>query len=163
MVESFTTGQLEITVERDGAETRAVLVGQLDETAALAEFGARMDGRLVLDLEKVSFVNSVGVREWIRLLRALDRSGVAVRLRRCSEAMVHQMNMIVEAKGAATVESFFAPYVCEGCGHEASMCVDVAANAAALRAQALPPASCPDCRRPMELNEVPARYLLFLD
>jgi hypothetical protein len=163
MVELFTTGQMEIRVSRDGGETRAVMVGQLDERARLGEFAEQIDGDLVLDLEKVSFVNSVGVREWIRMMRALARREVRLRLRRCSEAIVHQMNMIVEAKGNAAVESFFAPYVCEGCGHEASMCVDAVANAAILKDQNVPEIACPECRKPMTLNDLPARYLLFLD
>ena len=48
-----------------------VLAGSLDETAELTDLRRRAPaGKLVLDLAGVSFINSLGVRDWIRMQAA---------------------------------------------------------------------------------------------
>jgi len=163
MTEHLSSGRLEIDVSVFGAEHRVSLQGQIDERTNLDDLAVRLERRVIMDLEKVSFINSVGVREWIRMLRSLEDRGVFVRMKRCSEAMIHQMNMIVEAKGNAEVESFFAPYLCESCGYEGSMCLDVGENATQFRAGEAPLLPCPECNGSMEFNEIPERYFLFLE
>ena len=158
----FTTGRLEVELSSAGKESRVELAGQLDERADLARVVEKIDGAVVFDLAAVSFINSIGVREWVRLLRQLHEKGVRVTLRRCSEAMVHQMNMIVETVAHTRVESFFVPYMCDACGAEASMCVDVEPHLALLRSMQAPPQTCPECAGKMSFSEIPARYLLFV-
>jgi anti-anti-sigma regulatory factor len=161
--EVVTTGRLQIEYTSAGSETRVVMRGQIDERTQLVTFADRLADHAVMDLEAVSFINSVGVREWIRFMRNLAQRGVRVTLRRCSEAMIQQMNMIVEVQTGADVESFFAPYECESCGCEASMCLHVNENLAALRSGKAPTMACPECTGTMEFNEIPERYLLFLE
>ncbi len=163
MSDHLSSGRLEIDVAVFGAENRVNLVGQVDERTQLDDLAKKLDRVVVMDLEKVSFINSVGVREWIRMLRSLEERGVELRMKRCSEAMVHQMNMIVEAKGRAQVESFFAPYLCEDCGYEGSMCLDVAESLPLFRKMDAPTLPCPECNGTMEFNEIPERYFLFLE
>ncbi len=158
----FTTGRLEVELSSAGKESRVELAGQLDERADLAKVVEKIDGSVVFDLASVSFINSIGVREWVRLLRTLHDKNVRVSLRRCSEAMVHQMNMIVETVAHTKVESFFVPYLCDACGAEASMCIDVDANLGSLRNMQAPPQKCPECGGKMSFAEIPARYLLFV-
>ena len=69
--------------------------GAIDEAAALHEMvGRAYGGRLVLDLAGVTFINSLGVRDWIRMQSAAQQAGLAVELRRVAEPLVHQLNMI---------------------------------------------------------------------
>ncbi len=158
----FTTGRLEVALSSSGQEHHVVLSGQLDERADLGQVADKLSGTVVLDLEHVSFINSIGVREWIRLLRALHEKGVRTTLRRCSEAMVHQMNMIVETVTHARVESFYVPYMCDACGGEASMCLEMEPHLAALKKLEPPVQVCPECSGKMTFSEIPARYLLFV-
>jgi anti-anti-sigma regulatory factor len=158
----FTTGRLEVDLSNAGRDSRIQLTGQLDERADLVRIVEQLEGAVTFDLSSVSFINSIGVREWVRLLRALHEKNVRVSLRRCSEAMVHQMNMIVETVANAHVESFFVPYMCDACGAEASMCIDVEANLGTLRRMEAPPQKCPECAGNMAFSEIPARYLLFV-
>jgi len=158
----FTTGRLEVDMSSSGRESRVELSGQLDERADLGLVVEKVDGTVVFDLASVSFINSIGVREWIRLLRQLHDKNVRVSLRRCSEAMVHQMNMIVETVANARVESFFVPYMCDQCGAEASMCIEVETHLPALRNMQAPSQKCPECGGKMTFSEIPARYLLFV-
>ncbi|HEY5926629.1 MAG TPA: STAS domain-containing protein [Kofleriaceae bacterium] len=144
----------------DGA---LMLAGAIDETAGLMELLARASGgRLVLDLGGVTFINSLGVRDWIRMQTAASQQGIHIELRRVAEVIIHQLNMIIATRGTARVTSFFAPYACDRCGREESLLIDAVAHAQQL-AQLLPPAmTCPECGGPMAFNDFPERYFSFL-
>lgn len=152
---------LEIT-RLDGAGSYA-LAGSIDETARLDHLAANTPGRLELDLGQVRHINSVGVREWIRLLLACEAGGIAVVVHRAPEVMVQQMNMIVEAKGAAHVRSFFAPYQCESCDHDDSILLDCVVHGGDLASRRAPAVACRRCGSPMAFDDFPDTYFLFLD
>lgn len=152
-------GRMTITDHGDAL----ALAGSLDETSALHDLlGRARDGRLVLDLAAVTFINSLGVRDWIRMQLAATRDGLAVELRRVSEPMVHQLNMIVATRGTAAVTSFFAPYACDACGREESLLLDAVAHHDRLAALDPPPMPCPECGSAMAFNDFPERYFSFL-
>jgi hypothetical protein len=139
------------------------LTGVIDETARLGDLiAAATAGRLHLDLAGVRFINSLGVREWIRFLAGATAAGVAVDLAQVSEPMIQQLNMIVAARGRARVVSFFAPYACDACGREESLVIELEPNRAGLLAGNAPPAPCPECGATMAFNDFPQRYFLFL-
>jgi anti-anti-sigma regulatory factor len=137
--------------------------GAIDETAGLPDLVDRaQDGRLALDLAGVTFINSLGVRDWIRMQAAAQRAGVALELRRVAEPLVHQLNLIIATRGAARVTSFFAPYACDGCGREDSLLVDAVAHAGPLSRLEPPSMPCPECGATMAFNDFPERYFSFL-
>jgi anti-anti-sigma regulatory factor len=139
------------------------LAGAIDETAALHDLLTRArDGRLALDLAAVTFINSLGVRDWIRMQAAAQKSGLEVELRRVAEPIVHQLNMIIATRGAARITSFFAPYACDACGREESLLVDAIAHRERLTRLDPPPMSCPECGAQMAFNDFPERYFSFL-
>ena len=145
----------------DGAQI--VLAGSLDESANLVELVARArGGALVLDLAGVTFINSLGVRDWIRMQATAQSNNLHVELRRVSEPIVHQLNMIIATRGSAVVSSFFAPYACDSCGREDSLLVDAVANAQLLAALEPPAMTCPECGARMAFNDFPERYFSFL-
>jgi len=147
-------------------ETRGdvlVLSGAIDETSGLLDLiGRASDGNLVLDLAAVSFINSLGVRDWIRMQAAATKAGISVELRRVSEPVVHQLNMIIATRGTGSVVSFYAPYACDACGREESLLVDAVANHDALTRMDAPPMPCPECGAQMAFNDFPERYFSFL-
>ena len=142
------------------------LTGALDETARLVELvtdpAAARRSRLILDLGGVTFINSLGVRDWIRMQTTAQRAGVVIELRRVAEPLVHQLNMIVATRAASQVVSFFAPYTCDSCGREDSLLIDAVAHAGELAAQRPPVMACRECGGPMEFNDFPERYFSFL-
>lgn len=139
------------------------LAGSIDESANLLELlGRARTGRLVLDLAGVTFINSLGVRDWIRMQASAIQQGLAVELRRVAEPLVHQLNMIIATRGNARVVSFFAPYACDACGKEDSLLVDAVANAERLARLEPPPMVCPECGAQMAFNDFPERYFSFL-
>jgi anti-anti-sigma regulatory factor len=140
-----------------------MLSGAIDETAGLMDLlGKAQNGTLALDLGGVTFINSLGVRDWIRFQAAATQQHVQIELRRVAEVVIHQLNMIIATRGTARVASFFAPYACDRCGREESLIVDAVANAAALAQLAPPPMTCPECGGPMAFNDFPERYFSFL-
>jgi anti-anti-sigma regulatory factor len=153
---------MNVTVNAHGREHLIDIDGQIDERAQLVPLAEQVTERVVIDLERVSFINSVGVREWIRFLRALADKHVGVTLRRCSEAMVNQLNMIVDTSQGAVIESFFAPYACAGCGRETSILLEMSAHRVELARLEAPEHPCPGCNGRMQLGELPQRYLLFV-
>jgi anti-anti-sigma regulatory factor len=140
-----------------------VLSGAIDETAGLMDLlGRAENGSLVLDLAGVTFINSLGVRDWIRMQAQATQRGVKMELRRVAEVLIHQLNMIIATRGTARVTSFFAPYACDRCGREESLVVDAVANAAQLAQLQPPPMTCPECGGQMAFNDFPERYFSFL-
>jgi anti-anti-sigma regulatory factor len=153
-------GRMTVVTERDG---HLVIGGALDETSGLLDLLARAaNQKLVLDLAGVTFINSLGVRDWIRMQAAATKAGVHVEMRQVSEPVVHQLNMIVATRGTGAVTSFFAPYACDACGREESRLVDAVANADALVRMEAPPMACPECGQPMAFNDFPERFFSFL-
>jgi len=156
---SETRGRTSIESRGDTVAIR----GTIDETAELPGLIDRaQDGRLVLDLGGVVFIHALGVRDWIRMLTAARRTGTDVELRRVAEPLVNLLNMVTVTRGAARVTSFFAPYACDACGHEASLVIDAVAHALQLVHLEAPAMACPSCRAPMALNDFPERYFSFL-
>jgi ssDNA-binding Zn-finger/Zn-ribbon topoisomerase 1 len=102
----------------------------------------------VLVPEAVTFVNSVGLREWIRFLRALREGGHPVTLERVADVLMTQMNLIGELRGL-DVASFHAQYECPTCRNEDQPLVDAT----------LPTVPCKECGSPMQLADFPERYL----
>ena len=148
------TGQLEVEI----AGARAVLRGRLDDTCQLGELASRLPaGDVVLDTAGVTFVNSIGLREWARLLRTLRGRGTVV-LDAVSDVLITQMNLISEFHGV-TITSFHAAYVCPACGCESAPRIDAALHADALRALQAPAMPCPECGAATDLADYPERYL----
>ncbi len=154
-----TRGRMTITDQGDAL----ILAGAIDEAAALHELPQRArNGHLVLDLAAITFINSLGVRDWIRMQASAQKGHLAVELRRVAEPLVHQLNMIIATRGSATVTSFFAPYMCDACGREESLLIDAIANADRLIKLDPPPMTCPECKSQMAFNDFPERYFSFL-
>jgi eukaryotic-like serine/threonine-protein kinase len=139
------------------------LGGSIDETAQVIELVARArGGKLVLDMSAVAFINSLGVRDWIRMQAAMTSANVELELRRVSEPVVHQLNMIIATRGTSAITSFYAPYACDACGREDSLLIDAVAHHDKLVRLEAPPMTCPECGAQMEFNDFPERYFSFV-
>ncbi len=148
-------GRLEVTI----VGARVTLSGRIDDASPLGELAAQIPtGDVVVDTSDVTFVNSIGMREWVRLLRVLRDRGT-VTLERVADVLITQMNMIPELGGSVKIASFHAQYLCPGCGGEGTPLVDAVANLDALRQLKAPKLPCPECAAQMELADFPERYL----
>lgn len=140
------------------APGRLVLAGRIDDASPLGELAPQVPaGDIAIDTAGVTFINSIGMREWMRLVRALRDQGT-VTFERVADVLVTQMNLRPEFHGAK-VTSFHAQYVCPACGAEAALLVDVGMYAEQLRRMQAPKLPCPECGNPMDLADFPERYL----
>jgi anti-anti-sigma regulatory factor len=146
-----------------GPPGHVALVGVINEDAQLlALLDHDSDGRLVVDLARVRFINSLGVRDWIRLVAHALRRKILLELVQVSEPLVQQFNMIVATRAGVAVRSFYAPFACDPCDREDSICIEVAPNLSALQQLQPPAVVCPVCGGPMAFNDFPERYFAFL-
>jgi anti-anti-sigma regulatory factor len=145
-----------LSVRLDGA--RLTLAGRIDDTAQLGELAARLPaGDVAIDTDDVTFVNSVGLRELVRLVRALR--GRRIAFERVADVLITQVNLVPELARALTVVSFHAQYACGKCGAEHAPLVDVATHAQLLHLGVAPKLPCPECGAPSEIADFPERYL----
>lgn len=93
------------------------LKGNIDEDANFA--AATVQGNAVtVDLEGVTAINSVGIREWIKWTKTLP-SGCKMTVRNCPKIVVDQINMVLGfLPPGSKVESFFVPYYSDASGNE---------------------------------------------
>jgi hypothetical protein len=139
------------------------LTGVIDENAQLVRLVEHArEWNLVLDLGGITFVNSLGIREWIRFQQAAAAASIRVELRRVAEPIVHQLNIMPAARGVSLVTSFFTPYVCGGCDGEHAMLLDVRTHSADIANKRAPKMKCPECKHEMEVVDPPELYFMFL-
>lgn len=151
---------MQLQATRDG---QLALAGSIDETARLVDLlGHARDHALALDLAEITFINSLGVRDWIRMQQVATERGIRIELQRVAEVLVHQLNMIIATRGTAEVSSFFAPFACDACGREESLLIDAVALRPQLARLEPPAKTCPECSAQMAFNDFPERYFSFL-
>ncbi|MEO8845561.1 MAG: hypothetical protein ABI591_16815 [Kofleriaceae bacterium] len=139
--------------------SRIALEGSIDDTAnVLAVLDHAKNHQLALDLGGVRFINSIGVREWIRMLAAAAKQKTAIALHRVAVVVVHQMNLVPAARGGQ-VNSFMAPYICEECDAEREFELTPAEAKAGPKE---PPQQCVECKSGMVLRDPCAIYFAFL-
>ncbi|HEX4422726.1 MAG TPA: hypothetical protein VH165_32650 [Kofleriaceae bacterium] len=156
---AFRIGRVDVRVDVDPSGARAVLAGRLDDTGPLGELVAQLPpGDVTIDTSGILFVNSIGMREWVRLLRALRDRG-QVTLEGLADVLMVHMNVLAECRGLARISSFHASYVCQACGYEGPMVIDAVAHEAELRELRPPKLPCSECGAPAELADFPERYL----
>ena len=146
--------------ERPGFTT-VEFTGEIDENADFAELRRRLKGNVVFHLAEVRRINSCGVREWVNFVRDLP-SVTELTFTHCSPAIVTQLNMIYNFRGAAMVRSFYAPYVCENCNIEEEKLLDVDTYFAGGTVGDPPEFTCEKCSEPLQFDDLPERYLSFL-
>lgn len=156
--------RLAVSVIAQGPRTLVALAGRLDEQAVGLSTVAQISTReVVINLGGITFINSLGVREWVRALRTLLARHADVTLAQVSAVLVPQMNMVREMSAGTKISSFEAPYSCPKCGHEGPMLIEVGAHGDLLRRTAAPALPCPECKGTMSCDEIPAHYFMFLE
>lgn len=138
----------------------ASLQGSVDENTNFTALASELKGisALRFDLSGVSRINSCGVRDWVNFIRTFP-STVRLELDKCSPVVVTQVNLISNFAGNAKILSVNAPFVCEACGHERELTVDVREG----RRPTFEVGACPSCKK-MEwiFDDVEESYFSFL-
>lgn len=146
-------------IEARGGNVCAVLKGEITEEADLRPLADTRADVLILDLEAISRVNSCGVREWVAFVRACNQGGMRLTVRKCSPAVVAQLNTISNFVGVnGVVESVYAPYFCGECSTDQLVLLELRPGVSCEVKEELP---CPHCGGKMEFDDLPETYLQF--
>jgi len=153
---------LTATVEqRKSGASVLKLAGALDERSELPDLADKIGagGRLLINLSGVERVSSIGARDWVAWLAALDARGVKPALVQCSPQIVAQMNLVKEFASTAFVKSFQVPYRCEDCAKYVLQVINLSEMEG--RPSKAPTQPCEACGKPMSFTE-DATYFAFV-
>ena len=156
-------GQLHVEITESQKEVEYRFRGDVDENFRQKEFPRIKKERIIFHLEDVKNFNSIGLREWIFLLRDVSAMGHLV-FRRCSVTIVDQINMVPDSRGNGEIESFFAPYYCSHCEVKAvDRIVKVSEFLREVTAKQAPNFKCDSCGHPLEFDALEDSYFSFAD
>ena len=161
MVAQAEASSLSWRIHQDTGVSTVRFQGEIDETADFSELTAWLSGIVEFHLEGVTHINSIGAREWIRLVRSLP-AVTELYLANCSMAVVAQLNVISNFRGQGEVRSFYAPYVCGGCGIEVAKLINIKICFPDPKTRHPPTFTCDSCGHPLDFDEVPEHYMAFL-
>ncbi|MCM2279790.1 MAG: hypothetical protein NDJ89_17080 [Oligoflexia bacterium] len=145
------------------------LEGDLDENSELKKVSdycvaVRKEARsLTLDLGRIHYVNSPGIRAWIQFISRIQAQFESCSFRLLSESFLHLANQLPEMLGRPenAVESFELPYYCSSCDSRVLVrlgCEDVRSGTGFE-----PPArKCGTCGEPLLMDEIEQDYFRFL-
>lgn len=144
-----------------GSATVLVISGDLNEDANFSSDSVAAGQPIVLDLEGVTSINSVGIREWIKWIKTLPESP-PLTVRKCPKIVIDQVNMIAGFLPVKTIiESFFVPYFSETTNNEKMVLFEKDKHFTG--AELTPPESVnDDAGNPMEMDVIAAKYFKFL-
>ncbi len=142
--------------------------GPIGETTTL--FTMPMGGlkEVLLDMNEVTFINSIGIKHWIIWTVKIPAECI-VRMQNCPFVIGTQASIVVGfTKPNMKIESMKVPYACDSCGTEhlylANMGKDYFYAVGDTPAQLLLPESmpCPKCKGPMEQDFIVEKTFKFL-
>lgn len=103
---------------RTGAQLSVSLEGAIGESTPLFTLPLEGTKEITLDLGKVTYINSIGVRQWIIWTLKIPRD-CTVKMMDCPFVFASQASMVVGfLTKNMTIESLRLPYACESCGFE---------------------------------------------
>lgn len=153
--------QFQIEKKMQGATLVVGVKGSVDEDAVLNNVGFDGASEVVLDLDKITSINSCGIREWIKWLKTAPPTAKVV-YRNCPKIIVDQINMVAGfLPENGTVESFYVPYFNEDAGTEKMVLFRKGTEFG--DGDVKPPSDVKDdSGQPMEMDVIEAKYFKFL-
>lgn len=154
-------GQFQASKQKEGDRLVISLSGSIDEDAVLLNVNFESCKEVVLNLEKITAINSCGIREWIKWLKAEGTSSV-ITFKNCPKIIVDQINMVAGfLPSNAVVESFYVPYFNEESGNEKMILFNKGKEFT--DAGVKPPDEVKDTNGShMEMDVIEAKYFKFL-
>ncbi len=161
MADKISFANLTIEIAQSDLEVVYRFNGDVDENFRQQDVPRIKRPSIILELEGVRNFNSVGIREWIYMIRDICALG-SVKFRRCSVTMIDQINMVPDSLGSGTIESLYAPYFCETDG-ETSQLIGVKDHLAMIMNRQAPEFKCDKCSQKLVFDALEESYFLFAD
>lgn len=102
----------------NGSTIEIALEGPISEKTSLFDLAIQNYKDIKLNMSKVTFINSIGVKNWIMWTCRIP-ADARLQLEECPFVIVNQVNIVNGfLPKTARVASFNAPFLCEECSHE---------------------------------------------
>lgn len=140
-------------------ELSVELIGCIDEDSDFKELAGLGQETISFDFDKISMINSCGIREWIKFIEILP-ARCSIVYKNCPQIIIEQINMVHGFfREGSNIESFYAPYYCEKCGKEAKLHL----KSDQVKNRKAPKANCPHCgNEDVEFDAIEGQYFSFL-
>lgn len=142
--------------------------GNIDENSSFPPPETLYTKNLILDLNDVQMINSLGVRAWTRWMKSLPTK--VITLKNCTPPIVQQINIVAGfLPQTATIESFFVPYYCESCDTESILLMTKNVDFTPKTTEAdtmikiKNSVPCNNCNEDREIDALKDKYFAFLD
>lgn len=154
-------GKFKAEKKQGSGECTVVLQGHIDEDATFGGLDLAGVGKVVIDLDGVTAINSCGIREWVKWIRTASTTAPIV-YRKCPKVIVDQINMVSGfLPDNGKVESFYVPYYNDSSGNEKMILFKEGAEFKGN--EIFPPPEVKDeGGEPMEMDVIEAKYFKFL-
>ncbi|MEK2690813.1 hypothetical protein [Bdellovibrio sp. GT3] len=151
----------------NGDAIEIFLEGPISEKTELFDVKIQNFKNIKLNLSKVTFINSIGVKNWISWTVRFSL-GTKLVMEECPYVIVNQVNIVHGFVPKGTViASFIAPFLCESCAFEMTMKLEndvhykYAVNQLPHEVH-LPDLTCTKCASPMEPDFMVEKIFSFL-
>ncbi len=133
------------------------LVGTIDEDSTFDKIKNLQMNKFVFDFNKVTMINSCGIREWIKYLPEIE--GAQITYQNCPQIIIEQVNMVHGfIKKGIVVDTFYAPYFCPNCDTEKKILLK---SSEVVNFKA-PMKQCNTCKSDLEFDAIEKQYFSFL-
>jgi hypothetical protein len=101
---------LKIVIESKDDEVFVDLSGFINEDSDFSSLKNLVGNKLIFDLDKITLINSCGIRDWIEFQKEnLDFKHIVYK--KCPQVIIEQMNIVAGfLHPQGVIESFYAPY-----------------------------------------------------
>ena len=158
---------MKFSIEETSEGKKLFLSEEIDENASFSDLETIKTKVLIVDLNGIRKLNSMGLKKWIMWTRS--QAGTQFVFSRCPAAIVNQMNILEGfLPQGSIVDSFYIPYKCDSCGAEHSQLAQrnfdyqEATNDQPLRIALASTRPCENCDETMEWDVIEKLYFRFL-
>lgn len=160
-------GAAKVTSQKVEDTLTVSVSGYISEGSQLFDLNFTGIKRVAFDLGGVTYLNSVGVKNWITWTGRFPKD-LSIQMFNCPTAIVAQVNMVVGfLPNNGTIESLHAPLICEDDNQEQMLLMkrgldfQYATHSVPLVVK-LPELKCAKCKKLMVLDAIEAKFFNFL-
>ena len=147
------------------------LEGEIQATGVLPQLDMSGLKELDLDIGKITYINSGGIRNWLVWISELNKKFPSMEFvfRQIPPIMVSQItNVDSFIPKKSKIKSIYIPFFCDHCGASATRLFDPqkyfeASNSKEEILAAMSEMACPKCSQNMEMDAFPEKYLACLE
>jgi hypothetical protein len=150
---------LKVEVQKFGNTWIYHFFGYLNEDAKIPLLDDSQVSDIQLNLEKLSRINSVGIRTWFKFTKSIGPQ-VSVQLSQVPKILILQANTVSGFfPKNSRIQTFEVPFICENCDVSESLYFTPEQT----QKGAITPPKCRKCKADMELDAIADMYFRFLD